>query len=208
MQVLDSKELALFENRAPRRAMFAHEPTVLGNIYNEECNLAVWQRDISTDVLQSISDWVASEPMIAFTQIASADNTVAKLAKAYGESRQLVAFYQHIEQLVDMFCCLFDLKEAGVRLTRMDTRMCPRFHVDRIPCRLITTFQGQGTQWLSDNEQNFSHSSQPVISQLNRTDVALVKGSGWQGNENGALIHRSPAPMGHEQRLLLTLDFT
>ena len=47
-----------------------------------------------------------------------------------------------------MFCCLFDLKRVGLRLTTLHHAMCPRFHVDNIPYRLVTTYGGTGTQWL------------------------------------------------------------
>lgn len=50
--------------------------------------------------------------------------------------------------MVDMFCCLFELKRAGLRLTVLDRAMCPRFHVDRVPCRLVTTYLGAATEWL------------------------------------------------------------
>ncbi|EEX36900.1 hypothetical protein VIB_001007 [Vibrio metschnikovii CIP 69.14] len=38
-------------------------------------------------------------------------------------------------------------------------------------------------------------------------DVALLKGSGWEANENNGLVHRSPAYVPNERRLLLTIDF-
>ena len=47
-----------------------------------------------------------------------------------------------------MFCYLFDLKRAGLRLTSLNNAMCPRFHVDGVPCRLVTTYQGIATEWL------------------------------------------------------------
>ena len=37
--------------------------------------------------------------------------------------------------LVDMFTCLFDLPQAGFHMTVLDHVMCPRFHVDHVPCR-------------------------------------------------------------------------
>ncbi|GAL13441.1 hypothetical protein JCM19233_4443 [Vibrio astriarenae] len=57
-----------------------------------------------------------------------------------------------IAELVDMFCFLFELKRAGVRLATLDRAMCPRFHVDRVPCRLVTTYKGIATQWLLNKD--------------------------------------------------------
>jgi hypothetical protein len=138
-----------------------------------------------------------------------------------------------IAQLVDMFCCLFDLKRAGLRLTVLDRAMCPRFHVDKVPCRLVTTYQGIATEWLphqcvdrsklgfgnegmSDEKSGLFQQSED-IQRLYKGEVALLKGEGWEGNEGAGLVHRSPsmsasnqsiwANTASESRLLLTLDF-
>ena len=46
------------------------------------------------------------------------------------------------------------------------------------------------------------------IRQMAAADVALLKGEGWQGNQNAGLVHRSPTIPPGESRLLLTLDFS
>ena len=130
---------------------------------------------------------------------------------------------QHITLLVDMFCTLFDLKEAGLRLKLLDSPMCPKFHVDKVPCRLVTTFYGSATEWLPHSAVNrtklgagsiglqddssgiMQHASD--IQQLSSGDVALLKGESWHNNELAGLVHRSPVLTQHERRLLLTLDF-
>jgi hypothetical protein len=120
-------------------------------------------------------------------------------------------------------CCLFDLKRTGLRLTVLSHAMCPRFHVDKIPCRLITTYQGIATEWLPHHLVNRTQLGTPTnrdsnniatlyqdqkdIQQLARGDIALLKGEGWEGNENAGLVHRSPALIPNEKRVLLTLDF-
>jgi hypothetical protein len=43
---------------------------------------------------------------------------------------------------------LFDLENVGVRLNVLAKTLCPRFHADKVPCRLITTYAGKGTEWL------------------------------------------------------------
>jgi hypothetical protein len=53
-----------------------------------------------------------------------------------------------------MFCTFFELKQVGLRLRLLDSPMCPRFHVDKVPCRMVTTFSGPGTQWLEHNQVN------------------------------------------------------
>ena len=132
------------------------------------------------------------------------------------------AFSRDVAELVDMFCCLFGLEYVGLRLTALTRAMCPRFHVDNVPCRLVTTYQGPATQWLlhervdrsrpgaGSNGQCDSESGLYLrssdIQRLSIGDVALLKGELWEGNEGAGLVHRSPAVPAAESRLLLTLD--
>ena len=131
-------------------------------------------------------------------------------------------FSLDVAELVDMFCCLFGRKKAGLRLAALDSAMCPRFHVDNVPCRLVTTYHGPSTQWLPhacvnrsklgagnqgkpDTESGLYHDPSE-IQQLGIGDVALLKGEHWEGNENAGLVHRSPEVLAGERRLLLSLD--
>ena len=101
--------------------------------------------------------------------------------------------------------------------------MCSRFHVDNVPCRLVTTYAGCSTQWLPQHsvdrtklgkgsnglpdELSGVYRSAEDIQQLNNGDVALFKGARWEGSKQIGLVHRSPTPKPGETRLLLTLDF-
>ncbi|MCY7293820.1 DUF1826 domain-containing protein [Alteromonas sp. a30] len=53
-----------------------------------------------------------------------------------------------------MFGFLFGLEEVGLRLSVLDKAMCPRFHVDKVPFRLVTTYSGIGSQWLPNEQVN------------------------------------------------------
>ena len=110
-----------------------------------------------------------------------------------------------------------------MKLTALDQVMCPRFHVDNVPCRLVTSYCGQGTQWLPDNavdrtklgrgnnglpdERSGVYRITEDIQELAAGDVALFKGARWEGNEHRGLVHRSSTPKAGQTRLLLTLDF-
>ena len=101
--------------------------------------------------------------------------------------------------------------------------MCPRFHVDKVPCRLATTYSGNATEWLPHDRVDRSklgpgssgkpdaksglYSRNDDIQQLEIGDVALLKGESWIGNEEAGLVHRSPGLRAGTSRLLLTLDF-
>ncbi|WP_434762683.1 DUF1826 domain-containing protein [Vibrio fortis] len=196
-------------------------PTVLTDIYQDHINMVVWERTFSDELTQAIEEFVANNPDFSKSVNVSSESAYQELQRSLDNLPP--ALVQNITELVDMFCCLFELKDAGVRLATLDRAMCPRFHVDRVPCRLVTTFYGTATQWLPNHvldRSKLGHGSngQPDhlsglyqgesdVQQLSCGDVALLKGGAWIGNEETALVHRSPMVSAQENRLLLTLDF-
>ena len=90
--------------------------------------------------------------------------------------------------------------------------MCPRFHVDRVPCRMLRTYAGPGTEWIAHdhiNPQRFSARDEiPLapggeVQQLPTGVWSLLKGGLWDGDFPG-VVHRSPSSS--TARLLATLD--
>ncbi|MEZ8010990.1 MULTISPECIES: DUF1826 domain-containing protein [Vibrio] len=200
----------------------SEQPTVLAGIYQSDVNIAIWQRTFDEDLTMAISEFIVLNPSFSKSMSLSPDNAYEKLEFATDETASK-ALLENMVELVDMFCCLFDLEEVGLRLAVLNKAMCPRFHVDQVPCRLVTTYHGVATQWLPndlvdrtklgrgsngkpDSESGlYSHESD--IEQLSSGDVALLKGERWSGNENAGLVHCSPVTSSNETRLLLTLDF-
>jgi len=199
------------------------DATILADIYRDEVNIAVWQNSLPATLHQSAKSLVAEANAMKAVMTVTPQNVVSCLFEHSGYLASHKELCQHIGLLVDMFCTLFELKRVGLRLTKLDHAMCPKFHVDRIPCRLITTFAGVATQWLPNDlvnrdklglgslglpdESSGIMRSPTDIQQLQTGDVALLKGEGWYNNEGGGLVHRSPTLTGNQQRLVLTLDF-
>jgi hypothetical protein len=181
---------------------------VLSDIYHEEHNLAIWQRTLPPTLLTAIDAFLLSNSTFSCTLAVTPDNALSTVKEALKSAENSVecadALSKDIAELVDMFCCLFDLKQAGLRLTAL-------------------TYQGIATEWLPhdrvnraalggyrnemSDEQSGIYQQTEDIHQLQRGDVALLKGERWEGNENAGLVHRSPSLMPNEKRLLLTLDF-
>jgi hypothetical protein len=200
-----------------------YDPTVLTQIYQDDCNMAIWKRGLSKDIQRDVSEYLNSNTGLQASITLAPKNAARVIHDALGGKNLTAALSENIANVVDVFCCLFELDRVGLRLTALDKAMCPSFHVDHVPARLITTFQGVGTQWLphhvvdrsqlghanlgkSDDESDLFQ-SRDDIQQLSCGDVALLKGEGWQGNEGAGLVHRSPSLYLGEKRLLLTLDF-
>ncbi|WP_417325108.1 DUF1826 domain-containing protein [Halarcobacter sp.] len=204
-----------------RHMVHGKQPTVLSDIYQEKINIAIWQRERPNSLKSSVKDFLELNPTFQKEMTLTPQDALSRVNEFFDNKMTEVS--EDIAALVDMFCYLFELKEAGVRLKVLDKAMCPKFHVDKVPCRLVTTYQGTATEWLPhelvdqtklgwgcnglpDSESGL-YQSESDIQQLACGDVALIKGTLWDGNENAGLVHRSPELISNEKRLILTLDF-
>ncbi len=199
------------------------EPSVLADIYKGDINLAVWHRQLDSAILAAAERVVQAKPSWQLSVAVSPEDTASVVGSALGEGEHSDALTEDIQQLVDMFCCLFDLKRVGLRLSTLDRAMCSRFHVDIVPCRLVTTYCGVATEWLAEqhldrrklgrgnngkaDEESGLYQCAEQVQELGYGDVALLKGEHWEGNKGGGLVHRSPAMRAGTRRLLMTLDF-
>jgi hypothetical protein len=198
------------------------EVSVLTDIYNDETNIVVWQREINKVLENYASGWMSDHATHALQSIMTVDNAMNNLSRELPEQEHKIKFREEVFLLIDMFTCLFDTDTVGLRITPLSAAMCPRFHIDKIACRLVVTYGGPGTEWLPESnldrrslgigaKGHADHESgvfreQQCIQKLATQEVALLKGSAWEGNEHYALTHRSPHLDPGQTRLLLTLD--
>lgn len=206
-----------------RQAVMSDHPSILADIYQEDINIAIWQRELSIELNTSLKQLLDTQNIFDKSLIVTPKNTYSKLIDSASPLKNADALCKDVAELVDMFCLLFELERVGLRIAILDRAMCPRFHVDRVPSRLTCTYHGTNTEWLPHNkvdrrrlgrgnnglvdEKSGIYSSANDINQLNNGDVALLKGELWKGNENAGLVHRSPQVKQGEKRILLTLDF-
>ncbi|WP_336356556.1 DUF1826 domain-containing protein [Pseudomonas granadensis] len=193
-------------------------PQALTRIFEDEVNLAVWQRQLPlhisefADVLLSLNQPLAQSLCLELPE-EDAEPDLTGLAAEFRDLQGYESFTADLKWLVSAFACLLGARRIGLRLRALDKAMCPRFHVDHVPVRLITTYAGVGSQWLAegamDRRQLGQADAEPHadIQQLSSGEVALLKGEKWHGNEGFGLIHRSPQPLVGERRLILTLDW-
>ncbi len=222
-EVASTLEIACTESTS-RQAVVGEKLDVFADIYQDEVNIAIWQRLLPEVLSEATKKILLERPKLQISLSLSPKNAYEILIDSLGTTSECVALATDITEIVDMFCCLFDLNYTGLRLTALDHAMCPRFHVDRVPCRLVTTYIGSATEWLphdrvdrrklgpgsegKSDEKSGLFSNADDIQQLRQGDVALLKGECWEGNEEAGLVHRSPQLNAGEHRLLLTLDFT
>ena len=195
-------------------------PGILTRILDDDTNLAVWQRQLPAHIgdfaamVLSMNQSLA-ESLVVDLPEEDSQPVLNGLAAGFNDVQGHEGFLADIAWLVSAFACLLGAKRVGLRLRTLDKAMCPRFHVDHVPVRLVTTYAGAGTQWLKEGAMDRRRLAQPEaeprdarqIQQFRSGDVALLKGERWQGNEGFGLIHRSPEPVSGERRLILTLDW-
>ncbi|MBH3472984.1 MULTISPECIES: DUF1826 domain-containing protein [Pseudomonas] len=194
--------------------VFGETPLVLTDVLQDGVNLAVWRRRLPPQ-LEDFAELVVSlgQPLSDQWVIDVDEQQMPVLSDLLREAADLQgyeAFVADVAWLVAAYTCLVGARRVGLRLRVLTGPMCPRFHVDNVPLRLLTTYAGPGSEWLREQEspRGELHTAQvPVnnIQKLHVGEVAVLKGEKWQGNEGAGLVHRSPS--GQQGRLLLSLDW-
>ncbi|MGF6225031.1 DUF1826 domain-containing protein [Pseudomonas frederiksbergensis] len=195
-------------------------PKALTGILDDGVNLALWQRQLPAHItdfgrlLLSLNEPLAESLSLEMPG-EDAEPNLHGLASGFSDLEGYEGFIADVSWLVSAFTCLLGAQRIGLRLRVLDKAMCPRFHVDHVPVRLITTYAGIGSQWLKEGAMDRRQLGKPeaepqdesLIQQISSGEVALLKGEKWHGNEGFGLIHRSPQPASGERRLILTLDW-
>lgn len=193
----------------------------LTSIMDNHINLSVWQRTLEQSLEQDIA-LALSDVQWRDVRLACQPKQIPdELARLWRDN--FPSLRADISLLCDMFECLFDASFIALRMVKLTRAMCPRFHVDKIPCRLVTTYTGAGTEWLreSDIERQFlgrGAKGKPDVSsglikptaqvqQISPGHVALLKGDAWPNNEGRGIVHRSPSCDTSSPRMVMTLDF-
>ena len=195
----------------------------ISNIFNREINISIWKRNLNSNILHASEILLIKNSDLQFSELVNKNFSIDFLVDKIGADKKLISFYEDIQYLTKLFCELFDIKDAWLRIDAIDKPMCPRFHADHLKCRLVTTYYGPGTQWLPNslvNRNKLGHgnngladdisglfSKKSDIENLDVGDIGLLKGEAWVNNEGLGLVHRSPHTDSNYKRLYVTIDF-
>jgi len=188
----------------------------LTDIFRNDVNLAVWNRHLRPDIVGFAHALTASAGHLErFVSLSDGDSAAVALPQWAMDLDGATAWIADVDEVIDMYRCLFEPDAIGLRLHTLNGTMCPRFHVDRVPVRLLCTYQGPGTEWLPEPLVTRPKAAGPLPDQAITTPaveclatgaVGLLKGEAWEGNEGRGVVHRSPAPS-DQPRLVLALDW-
>ncbi|MFW7267771.1 DUF1826 domain-containing protein [Gluconacetobacter sp. Hr-1-5] len=114
-----------------------------------------------------------------------------------------VALLEDVLDLARLYGAVAGQEAVRLRLERIVTDSCRKFHVDQVGLRLLCAYVGPGVQWTADGGAR--------IGQAETGAVVLMKGRRYANwTEEGHVLHRSPPlsglPEAERVRLLLTVD--
>lgn len=210
---------------ATPRAVESDAIADLALIFQPEVNLCAVRRQVAPDLAGFVTRLLSGDWNFE-TQLRVAGDAAPVGRLLPGEVQALPGAGEWLDDvgyLIDLFRDLFGPDGVGLRLRTLGTSMCPRFHMDNVPVRLVCTYGGPGTEWLSEaamNRDRLGHGAHGLpdgesgllldpqaIRALPPYAIGLMKGRKWAGDDGLGAVHRSPA-LTREQprRLLLTLD--
>ena len=191
------------------------DAALLADIYQEPIQLINWQRNLDQSVKNDVQQLLKDKSRFTFRIILPPYQVAQWLQEQWGEE-QYTHLANDVEMLTILYADLFEIAQVGLRFELVDKTLCPLFHVDKVLCRLVTTYSGRTTEWLeSDNTDRQAlidrQYDKTVIdtNKINRVsvgDVLLFKGQSWSDHTGEGVVHRSPLADPDQRRLILTLD--
>ena len=187
---------------------------ILEKIHEEHINIAIYERDVN-HLADEINKILYND--LNFKATGNIDSIIKELNKIPNvDDYKLII--DDIIFLLNQFKEISEVKSFKLLLAIVDNDMCRRFHTDLNYIRMLCTYIGPGTLWLSENNLNRaalddleSNNSivvnNDLINQVSTGSVAILKGGLYPRKGTKAIVHRSPNIQESQQkRLLLRID--
>ncbi|MEP1768129.1 MAG: DUF1826 domain-containing protein [Sulfitobacter sp.] len=191
----------------PSGVAVTETPDGLRALKDAACAAAVWNRQ-PVPSFQNWIDHLSPDHLPSMRVTLHPDNIRAAMTQACDaadlpDSTGRQHLISDVTALADTFCDLLNPPLLRLRMDRITTNACRRFHVDALTARLVCTYRGAGTQYGvsqggAEPEQVFT---------VPTGDPILLRGTLWPEQPSSGLLHRSPPIEGTgETRLVLVLD--
>ena len=200
------------QEKSYSNAIIGNSTKLLEAIHQKENSIAIYQRDTAT-LQDDISMAMQNGTVI------KASGTVEEIAIELAEFFALQlpscqALLNDINKIMNHFAELANADSYHLLLSTVSGNMCRKFHTDINDLRLLCTYSGPGTLWVSEDNSNLEEGKrhkkglsikEENIHQVNTGDVIILKGA--LHPEGNPILHRSPTiEETGEKRLLLRLD--
>lgn len=165
-----------------------------------DAGIAVGARELPGCVVGAVGHHLGTGPRLVMAR-GTVNEIAAVIDGAFVAATQ--PLLEDVLELARLYRMVSGHHALRVRLERVTTDSCRKFHVDCVDLRLLCAYHGPGVQWTRDGGAHIDEAATGT--------VVLLKGKhapGWR--EEGAILHRSPPlssrPEGERTRLLLTVD--
>jgi hypothetical protein len=188
--------------------------TNLNIIHESDTNVAVYDRDIQA---------LASEIKLVLDQeldlrVSGDVVSICNMLKNNLAHSPIPNLISDIESILQLFKELTGTNSFRLLLATVNTNMCRRFHTDGNDLRLLCTYSGPGTIWLTEDNVNRNSLNtlldndsivldETKVQQAALGSIVILKGAIYPKEGTKAIVHRSPTiEETGERRLLLRID--
>jgi hypothetical protein len=188
--------------------------TTLDNIHTPNINIAIYERTI-TALQSEVNQLVAQEVELRSKGTVDTILNDISIQLSPGDFKLIL---KDIKQLLEYFKTVSGAQEFRLLLATVKTNMCRKFHTDINDLRMLCTYKGPGTLWLTEENLNRAAlevcgNNEAVVRDFNKIQqakaghVVLLKGAIYPAHGTRAIAHQSPSIEGKNQtRLLLRID--
>lgn len=198
---------AAVPRKSARDVLIGRDADILADIHAPGIAATIWQR-IPDPAFQT---WIDSLPGDQLPELRTtvpvhlAETAVlaafATAGTPPGAEQDTLA--SDVGALALIYCRIMKTQHVRIRLDVSGDVMCPKFHLDTVPARLLCTYRGNGTQYVPKVHQEDPRR----IRNLRTGAVGLFRGEKWASEERCDLLHRSPVVTPEAgSRLLLAID--
>ncbi|GAB1856508.1 hypothetical protein MHTCC0001_13430 [Flavobacteriaceae bacterium MHTCC 0001] len=189
-------------------------PEILKNIHQNDVNITVYNRNTST-LTNEVNKLLKQDIKLKLS--GNVKSIINEIAKALNPD-EYPMLLQDIEQLLCLFKNITNAGSFRLLLATINTNMCKRFHSDNNDLRMLCTYSGPGTLWLTEDNINrqalntFKNNTSIVIDehkiqQAKTGAVVTLKGAKYPKAKTKGAVHRSPTiEASKEKRVLLRID--
>ena len=206
------------EPRVESSVREVHQVAALTALFRDEVNIVALSRRLDAATLEEAQVALAEPSFRLLTSTTPNEGPLSVMARTTALPHLAKELHFWTEVLAELTGC----ERVGVRLTRLEEAMCPRFHVDKVLVRIVSTFLGTGTEYLAEEDVDrrwLGHAALGAsdeasglmrpgarIRRAEPGDVLLLKGEAWPHNAGRGAVHRSPGASSSSPRLVMTLD--
>jgi Protein of unknown function (DUF1826) len=219
-QIVEKSAFDRGQTHAPSHVIARADRTVLAHIPRSGINLAVWQRPAPDPIVTWLRAASLSDLLFTFREI-DFEGPAACIGALLAAKIRSHASYEHaakmalvsdVADLANVTAKLAHVTSVRVRLEWVMDQPCSYFHIDKVPLRLVCTYFGPGTEWLSDEtaKRLTAPDEIPAQIEINRLAagaVAVMRGAPYGPAIGTGLTHRSPPVHSpSDGRLFLAVD--